>query len=162
MYCTIADIKKIMSEQDLIELTDDMIPAAVIVSANVNKAISDAGEMIDGYLRARYTLPLSPLPGLIATLACDIAVYRLYARRVRLTPPEGVSERYKNALKLLGQIQKGEIDLGVGSTNTPEAADSVGVANAAERIFYSRHDERVLIMSLAPTCRGLGRIIPLF
>ena len=138
-YCTIDNIKGIMSEQDLIQLTDDHDSGAeVIVSANVNKAISDAGEMIDGYIRARYALPLSPMPGLIATLACDIVVYRLYARRTKLTPPEGVSERYKNALKLLGQIQKGEIDLGVGVANTPEVADSSGTTSAASRIF-TRH-----------------------
>jgi phage gp36-like protein len=135
MYCTIDNIKGIMSEQDLIELTDDSIPSQVIVSANVNKAISDAGEMIDGYLRARYSMPLLPVPGLIATLACDIVAYRLYARRAKLTPPEGVSERYRNALKLLGQIQKGEIDLGVGAANTPEVGDSAEATSSERRIF---------------------------
>jgi phage gp36-like protein len=134
-YCTLEDLGKIMPEQDLIELTDDDVPAAVIVTANVDKAIADAGELIDGYLRARYSLPLTPAPGLINTLACDIAVYRLYARRVKLTPPEGVSERYKNALKLLDLIQKGAISLGDGGTPTPEASgDSVSVT-AADRIF---------------------------
>ncbi|MGD0278348.1 MAG: DUF1320 domain-containing protein [Smithella sp.] len=135
MYCTIDNIKGITSEQDLIELTDDNVPAQVIVSANVNKAISDAGEMIDSYLRSRYTLPFSPLPGLIMTLACDIAVYRLYARRTKLTPPEGVSERYKNALKLLSQIQKGEIDLGIEGTDTPEIGDASGITDSAPRMF---------------------------
>jgi len=136
-YCTLEDLEKIMPEQDLIELTDDDVPAAVIVTANVDKAIADAGELIDGYLRARYSLPLTPAPGLINTLACDIAVYRLYARRVKLTPPEGVSERYKNALKLLDLIQKGEITLGDGGAQTPEASgDSVSVS--ADRIFTRR------------------------
>jgi phage gp36-like protein len=134
-YCTINDLKKIVPEQDLIELTDDTVPAAAIVTANVDKAIADAGEMIDGYLRVRYSLPLDPAPGLINTLACDIAVYRLYARRVKLTPPEGVTERYKNALALLKQIQKGEITLGAGAEVTLEASnDSVSV-KAEDRLF---------------------------
>lgn len=115
MYCTIEDLKTIIPEQDMIELTDDMIPAATIIAANVNKAIADAGELIDGYLRGHYNLPLSPVPGIIATLACDIAVYRLYARKTRITPPEGVSERYKNALALLAKMQSGDIILGTGS-----------------------------------------------
>lgn len=134
-YCTITDLEKIMPEQDLIELTDDDIPAAEIITANVDKAIADAGELIDGYLRARYSLPLTPVPGLINTLACDIAVYRLYARRVKLTPPEGVTERYKNALKLLDQIQKGSIALGTEAGVTAETSgDSISVT-AGDRIF---------------------------
>jgi phage gp36-like protein len=141
-YCTIDDLQKIVPEQDLIELTDDMIPAESVITANVDKAIADAGEMIDGYLRSRYSLPLTPAPGLINTLACDIAVYRLYARRVKLTPPEGVTERYKNALKLLGQIQKGEISLGAGSSPTSEASnDSVSVS-AADRLFTRQTMEK--------------------
>jgi phage gp36-like protein len=135
MYCTITDLTKIVSEQDMIELTDDMIPAETIIAANVDKAISDASEMIDGYLRSRYSLPLSPVPGLIATLACDIAVYRLYARRAKLIPPEGVSERYKNALKLLVNIQKGELELGAGAAATPEISEAAGTTDAAPRIF---------------------------
>lgn len=123
----------------MIELTDDMIPAQTIIAANVNKAISDAGEMIDGYLRARYALPLSPVPGLISTLACDIAVYRLYARKVKLTPPEGVSERYKNALKQLEQIQKGGMTLGVADTVTPESdMDGISVNTSADDRIFTR------------------------
>ena len=142
IYCTIADLEKIVPSQDLIELTDDTVPAVAVVTANVDKAIADAGEMIDGYLRARYSLPLTPAPGLINTLACDIAVYRLYARRVKLTPPEGVAERYKNALKLLGQIQKGEISLGAGSSPTSEASnDSVSVS-ADDRLFTRKTMEK--------------------
>jgi len=134
-YCTIADLEKIVPNQDLIELTDDTVPAATIVTANVDKAIADAGELIDGYLRANYSLPLTPAPGLINTLAADIAVYRLYARRVKLTPPEGVAERYKNALKLLDQIQKGTIKLGAGAASTSEAISESVSVSADDRIF---------------------------
>ncbi|WP_310601201.1 DUF1320 domain-containing protein [Desulfobulbus sp.] len=112
MYCAANDIRSIMPEMDLIELTDDTIPP---VSANdevIDRAITDAGELIDGYLRGRYTLPLAPVPRLLNTLAADVAVYRLYARRLRLTPPEIVTERYKNVLKILEQIQAGKISLG--------------------------------------------------
>ena len=91
--------------------------------------------MIDGYLRDRYALPLAEVPGLIGTLAADIAVYRLYARRAKLDPPEGVLERYKNSLKLLEQIQKGLLCLGVGSVPTPEAPSDSVLVSAGKRIF---------------------------
>jgi phage gp36-like protein len=137
-YCTQGDLEKIVPGQDLIELTDDAVPPAQIVTANVDRAISDAGELIDGYLRDRYALPLAEVPGLIGTLAADIAVYRLYARRAKLDPPEGVQERYKNALKLLEQIQKGLICLGVGSVPTPEAPSDSVLVSAGQRIFTQR------------------------
>ena len=123
-YCTVVDIQNIVPEQDLIELTDDTLPPAMVDQDRVDRAISDAGELIDGSLRGRYTLPLTPVPGLINTLAVDLAIYRLYSRRIKLTPPEVVGERHKEALKLLEQIRSGRISLGtenVGGDPTPNA-----------------------------------------
>lgn len=123
MYCTLTDIRATVPQNDLVQLTDDSTPAVAVNQVNVDRAITDAGELIDGYLRGRYPLPLSPVPGLINTLAADVAIYRLYARRIKLTPPEGVTERYKNAQKLLEQIQSGKISLGsegLGGVATPE------------------------------------------
>jgi phage gp36-like protein len=112
MYCTTSDIRRIMPESDLLELTDDRVPPVSIDEDVVTRAITDAGELIDGYLRSRYTLPLAPMPGLLNTLAVDIAVYRLYSRRLALIPPEEAGKRYANAIKILEQIQAGTILLG--------------------------------------------------
>lgn len=136
MYCTLTDIRATVPENDLIQLTDDAMPPVAVNQVNVDRAITDAGELIDGYLRGRYTLPLSPVPGLLNTLAADVAIYRLYARRIKLTPPEGVTERYKNALKILEQIQSDKISLGSessGGSATPEAGGAV--VSGAARIF---------------------------
>jgi phage gp36-like protein len=138
-YCTQSDLLKIIPEQDLVQLTDDTVPAAEINDDNVDKAISDAGELIDGYLRDRYSLPLAPVPGLIGTLAADIAVYRLYARRAKLDVPEGVTERYKGAIKLLEQIQKGAIALGAGSVATPESDSSESVSFTSQDRIFTRN-----------------------
>lgn len=135
-YCSLIDIAATVPEQDLVQLTDDTSPPGMIMAAVVDRAISDAGELIDGYLRGRYTLPLDPVPGLINTLAADVAIYRLYSRRIKLSPPESVAERYKNTLRILEQIQAGKISLGsesVGGGVTPEA-DGPRVS-APERIF---------------------------
>lgn len=133
-YCTLDDIKKTVPNNDLLQLTDDTVPPAAINQANVDRAIADASELIDGYLRGRYNLPLNPVPGLVNTLSADIAIYRLYARRVKLTPPEGVSERYKDAVKLLEQIQRGLISLS-GQT-TGDVPDTGGVkVSSPGRVF---------------------------
>ncbi len=134
-YCTQSDLEKIVPELDMIQLTDDDTQPEAVNADNVARAISDAGELVDGYLRDRYALPLDPVPGLINTLTADIAVYRLYARRAQLDPPAGVAERYKNALNLLGMIQKGSVALGVGALATPEAAADTVAVKSATRLF---------------------------
>lgn len=136
MYCSLADILALVPEDDLIQLTDDTNPPASVDETKVDRAIGDAGELIDGYLRGRYDLPLSPVPGLLNTLAADIAVYRLYARRVKLTPPEGVSERYKHALKLLDKIRSGELQIGATSTG--------GASDAASQAVFIPGPDRIM------------------
>lgn len=131
MYCTQADIEA--SEQDLIELTDDS-NSGVIDQSIIDKAVTNAVELIDGYLRGRYTLPLDPVPGLLTTLAADITLYRLYARRTRLAIPESLSDRYKNALKVLDNIQKGMVALGTGQI-TQAAATGGAQAITPDRVF---------------------------
>ncbi|MBI5232801.1 MAG: DUF1320 domain-containing protein [Deltaproteobacteria bacterium] len=134
MYSTLDDIKKTVPNNDLIQLTDDTSPPTAINQVNVDRAISDADELIGGYLRGRYSLPLNPVPGLVNTLSADISIYRLYARRIKLKPPDMVLERYKDAIKTLEQIQKGTISLS-GQT-VGDVPDIGGVkGSGADRVF---------------------------
>ena len=111
MYCTLADIlKSRVPEARLIQLTDDQDTGEVNEEA-VNSAISDAGEMIDGFLRGRYPLPLSPVPGLIRTIALDLATYGIYGMKPEFELPKLVGERYETSTKLLMRIQDGKMDL---------------------------------------------------
>jgi phage gp36-like protein len=116
-YCTLDDIKKSIPEANIVQLTDDT-GTEVIDQTNVDKAISVADSIIDGYMRGRYSIPLSTVPELIKTIAIDIAIYKLYERRLKLEMPEAMMARYKNALKMLEQIQKGLIKLGIESPET--------------------------------------------
>lgn len=116
-YCTIEDIKGCIPESNIVQLTDDE-GLGIVNQARVDKAIAIADSIIDGYLRGRYTLPLSAVPEIIKTIAIDIAVYKLYERRLELEMPETMSARYKNAVKILEQIQKGLIKLGIESADT--------------------------------------------
>lgn len=131
-YCTLADIEA--AQDDLIELTDDS-DAGTVDQTVVDKAIATASELIDGYLRGRYTLPLDPVPGLLTALAADVTLYRLYARRPRLAVPESLSDRYKNALKILENIQKGLVTLGAGTPEVVTPAPAVSLVKASTRIF---------------------------
>lgn len=114
-YCALADIIDQVPEQKIIELTDDE-NLGEVNTARVDKAIATAGSIIDGYLRGRYTLPLDIVPDLIKTIAVDLSVFKLYERRREMDMPETLVNRYKNAVKLLEQIQKGLISLGIEDT----------------------------------------------
>ncbi len=121
-YCTLTDIRGMAPESDLVELTDDS-DAGVIDQAKIDAAIGYADELINGYLRGKYDLPMSPVPPLLKNLAADIALYRLYKNRSKLAVPEAIKDGHANAIKLLGAIQAGTIALGVGGTGTASAGD---------------------------------------
>ena len=131
-YITQADIAAHLPNADLVQLTDDE-RAGVVNSARVDEAIGYADELIDGYLRGRYTLPLSSVPGLIKNLSKDIAVHRLYSRR-KADIPEKIGAQFKNALKLLEQIQKGVVSIGVESASQG-AGNYKGNKAVTDRVF---------------------------
>lgn len=118
-YCTLEKLTERFGERLLIDATDrGDTPAEAIDTAAVTRAIADADATIDGYLKARYTLPLASVPALVESLSLTIAVYRLH--------PSVVSEKirldYQDALKTLAQISRGDVLLDVGGAE-PVTAD---------------------------------------
>jgi phage gp36-like protein len=134
MYSTLADITDRIPEDNLIQLTDDESLGAVN-EARVSSAICDADVLIDGYLRGRYTLPLDPVPALIKKLSIDIAVFNIYSRKLELEMPDAMSDRYKNAVKVLEAIQSGKISLGTTEGSTPEPGEYKTNKTSTDRTF---------------------------
>lgn len=118
MYCTLDDIKKQVQEATLVEITDDNLSGQINTDV-VDETILYADTLIDGYLRGRYTLPLQTLPEIVKVIAIDLAIYRLYSRRFHTDMPESIKDKYKNSIKLLEQIQKGIVSLGIETVGTP-------------------------------------------
>lgn len=95
---------------ELVELTDRAeVATGAIDEAVLGRALAEADAEIDGYLAARYTLPLASTPALVSRLANDIARYRLYKDAV----PEVVTDRYKSAVKTLEALATGKASLGL-------------------------------------------------
>ncbi len=117
-YCTLTDIQNVITAASVIQLTDDEGLGSVN-QGRVDAAISAADELINGFLRSRYTLPLASTPPVVLDLSRDIAIYKLYDRRFAADMPDSIKAKYDNAIKLLGMIQKGTISLGVEDTNEP-------------------------------------------
>ena len=92
--------------------------------------LQEASELIDGYLVMRkpvaYTVPLSPVPGIVATWTRWIARYLLHKDRVSTEErTDPVVRDYKEALKFLGLIRDGKFSLGAGDPQPPPSAGSV-------------------------------------
>lgn len=140
-YCTLDDIKKAIPEVNIIQLTDDE-NLGTVNQARVDDAIAYADQMIDGYLRGRYSLPLSPVPGLINKLSVDLAIFHLYSRRLELEMPQVMMERYKNAVKVLEQVQKGLITLGIEAVDTGPGQGYYKTNNSLSKIFKNEDLEK--------------------
>lgn len=143
MYCTLTDLKQDISEKELEQLTDDERLGA-INETRINAIIADASELIDGFLRGRYTLPLSPVPTVIKTIAKEITIYRIFLRKKRQTITKEMTDNYNAQIKLLEKIQKGEITLGVDETPTPEQGEGAYKTNktSEDRVFSKSELEK--------------------
>lgn len=86
----------------------------------LNRALTDASALIESYLSARYTLPLSVIPRLLVQHCCTIAFYYLNDERAT----EQTTQRYKDALRWLAEVKNGSLPLGVDEDNSaPESSD---------------------------------------
>lgn len=107
-YCKLSDILNVIPERELINLTNDNPSSVSCIDEKRFEAVSnDADSLINGYLRARYNLPLNDIPRTVTQIATDICAYRLYLRRPQIIP-EHITKNYDKALMLLSDIQKGK------------------------------------------------------
>lgn len=128
-YASVSDMIDRWGPRELTELTDREPPyAGEIVTAVVQGALDDASAEIDGYVQARYPLPLSPVPPLLKRIACDLARKHLHRDR----PTEAVTADAETARRQLLQIARGEIALeqASGSPAASDDARAVGPARA--------------------------------
>lgn len=112
MYCSLSDIKKRVSEQEITRLVADGGTAVDFDDPNdpglllVTAAIESATTEIDFACAVKYPVPLSPVPARITDLCVDISIYNLFKRRFREIP-ELIVKQYDDARKELSEIAKG-------------------------------------------------------
>lgn len=102
----------IISEKELIELTDDE-KLGTVNATRVAQARKKIDELIDGHLRAGgYTLPLASTPPMLNTISLDGTVYFIWERKKKHNMPEGMKKKYDAIMQLLSRIQKRQILIG--------------------------------------------------
>ena len=131
-YATITAMQQRFGERDLIYLSErEDAPADVINTAIIEQAINDASDVINGYLAGRYELPLVTVPNLLEQFCCDIARYKLGTNDV----PEHVETRYKDAIKFLMSVAKGELSIGVDALGQDAKVQDTATIQSAGSVF---------------------------
>ncbi|MBE0378507.1 gp436 family protein [Pseudoalteromonas prydzensis] len=131
-YATITAMQQRFGERDLIYLSErEDGPVDVINTAVIEQAINDASDVINGYLAGRYELPLVTVPNLLEQFCCDIARYKLGTNDV----PEHVETRYKDAIKFLMSVAKGELSIGVDALGQDAKVQDTATIQSAGSVF---------------------------
>lgn len=107
-YATLAQLTDRYGADLLIACTDRTDPpAGAIDAAAVARALADAAAEIDGHLAGRYALPLAEVPPLVTDIALALAIWRLH----RFAPDPKIEADWREALRKLAAIARGEIRL---------------------------------------------------
>ncbi len=115
-YATRDDLTELFGDAEVVQRERALPPGAI------ERALSDAGQDIDGYLAGRYSVPVAPVPATLVRLACDMARYRLLGE----SSGEDARNRYKDAIATLR-------DIGAGRRRLAEM-DPVGAASEAATV----------------------------
>lgn len=112
-YCTRADLGHAIPQMTLIQLSNDDPAATQPNESVIDDGVRQAQELVDGYLRGRYHLPLDPVPTMLRDAVVYLARHWLYQRRPEGALPDAVKDSRKDTLKLLENIRDGVVTLGL-------------------------------------------------
>lgn len=131
-YATLDILTDRYGARMLIMLTDrSETPTSEIDMDVVSRALTDTDAVIDGYIAAKYTVPLSEVPPLIVDLAQAITIYKLHTTA---TDPK-IEEDYKAAMKTLGHIAEGKVRLPIAGKEPSGAGGTGARVTDRERPF---------------------------
>lgn len=135
-YATLADLETLYGSAELVELTDRADPPeGVVDEAVIDEALTTASAEIDGFLRARYALPLAGDPSpLLRTLCADMARFKLYKSRAT----EEVRQRYDDAIARLKDLSAGRMKLDVGGIEQAAAPDAIQMTSQERQFSRDR------------------------
>lgn len=122
-YLTQEQFSQRFGATELVDLLSD--------GAGFDEVEQDAASLINGYLTARYSLPLSSVPTLVAGWAADITRFKLWDDHA----PEEVRKRYEDALAQLKLLAQGVISLPPGSDGAQVTGAISFAGYSADRVF---------------------------
>ncbi len=128
-YATKADMIDAYGNRLLVDLTDrGDVATGLIDDDTLDQALDHASAEIDGYIAARYVLPLSEVPRFVTDLTCVLAVWRLHTHE----PSGKIKTDYEMAQKKLREISNGTLRI-PGATGVEPAGTGAGAARVTDR-----------------------------
>ncbi|TRL38032.1 gp436 family protein [Rhizobium straminoryzae] len=127
-YATLADLLARAGEDEILQVADRDGDGAADQDV-IASAIAAAESEINGYIGARYRLPLSTIPDLVTTWAVSIARYHLH----RDGAPEHVVRDWKSAMDGLRDVARSLVSLPVSDGAQPSADDAGRVILVKQR-----------------------------
>jgi len=105
-YCSYNDLVLAFGENEVVNMLDRDRDGTEDDGV-ADDGIAFATDLIDGYLRERYSLPISSVPRNLVGVACDIARYRYYQDQ----PTDLIVMRYQAALEWLRDVSNGIVNI---------------------------------------------------
>lgn len=128
---TAAMLKTAAASGSMAGFTAEEQAATAEALAVINARLIDADSAINGYLATRYPVPLATVPRLVVVAACDLARYAIYDDMAT----EAITNRYKDAVKLLESISKGVVNLGVDTSGNKPSTNNAAQIESAGKAF---------------------------
>jgi len=119
-YAIVPDMEDRLNSDVLTGLLEDY-DEEEHTSPTLDDILKQVSGTIDGWLSARFRLPLGEPPKLLTDLACDLAQLEIYLR-LSAPAPEGVLLKSERALEMLKEIAAGRAGLGEASDASLSAA----------------------------------------
>jgi phage gp36-like protein len=109
-YTTVAKVRTSLGD----------LSASAISATVIQDGIDDADGLIDAYIGAKYTTPLTTVAPMIKRISRDIATYHVFNDQIAGgSAPEAITvveARYDRAMKLLKEIRDGKLQVPLASS----------------------------------------------
>ena len=119
----------LLTERQLVQLTQDTAGSSSVDETVLDAHLTAAEAEVEGYVGARFALPLASPLQILVSVAARIARYRLHSRRPG-TITETLQRDYDGAVKLLRDIATGIVTVG---TQPEPAANPERVVRVSAR-----------------------------
>jgi len=141
-YITNDDIETRLGSDRYIQLTDDSGSGSANTDV-LDEARLGAEREVDSYLARRYAVPIdlaanSELAALMATVVLDLVEYRLHVRRPPV--PADVVDKREAAIKWLGQVASGAVELPSAAALSANPATGLRAATTGDARVLSRDE----------------------
>ena len=136
-YSTLASVRTALTSGGVMDGTS----AASLPDADIQDKIDEADALIDGYLTARYSLPIAgEIPPIVRMISRDLAALYAtitYLGSIPLQPTHPVQIKGTSAMATLDKIRTGDIMLPLPGAGSEQRNDNPAVENLYDGSMFT-------------------------